>query len=146
MRPQPMTVRWSKYAVSITDRPVKGMLTGPVTMLQWSFVRDDQPRSDTARQIAEALDRLSAAMQAAPDGGGQAALMEQVRENLGRSGVALEKAGQDLVTIAAKSREETKASLDGLAEALRQMPQGSADLAELLETRLARGLIEITDG
>ncbi|MHC4306690.1 MAG: 5-methyltetrahydropteroyltriglutamate--homocysteine S-methyltransferase, partial [Planctomycetota bacterium] len=54
-RPKPMTVRWAKYAVSITDRPVKGMLTGPVTMLQWSFVRDDQPRSVTARQIALAI-------------------------------------------------------------------------------------------
>jgi 5-methyltetrahydropteroyltriglutamate--homocysteine methyltransferase len=55
MRPEPMTVRWSAYAVSITDKPVKGMLTGPVTMLQWSFVRDDQPRSETARQIALAI-------------------------------------------------------------------------------------------
>ena len=54
-RPEPMTVRWSTYAQSLTDRPVKGMLTGPVTMLQWSFVRDDQPRSETCRQIALAL-------------------------------------------------------------------------------------------
>ncbi len=54
-RPEPMTVRWWKYAQSQTDRPVKGMLTGPVTMLAWSFVRDDQPRSDTARQVALAL-------------------------------------------------------------------------------------------
>src|SRR6185437_8289832 len=44
-RPKPMTVRWSEYAQSLSDRPVKGMLTGPVTILQWSFVRDDQPRS-----------------------------------------------------------------------------------------------------
>ncbi|MHC4220006.1 MAG: 5-methyltetrahydropteroyltriglutamate--homocysteine S-methyltransferase, partial [Planctomycetota bacterium] len=55
VRPEPMTVRWSAYAASITDRPVKGMLTGPITMLQWSFVRDDQPRSVTARQIALAI-------------------------------------------------------------------------------------------
>ncbi|MCW3477340.1 5-methyltetrahydropteroyltriglutamate--homocysteine S-methyltransferase [Limobrevibacterium gyesilva] len=54
-RPQPMTVRWSAYAQSRTDRPVKGMLTGPVTMLQWSFVRDDQPRETVCRQIALAL-------------------------------------------------------------------------------------------
>ncbi len=54
-RPEPMTVRWSTYAQSLTDRPVKGMLTGPVTMLQWSFVRDDQPRAETCRQIALAL-------------------------------------------------------------------------------------------
>jgi 5-methyltetrahydropteroyltriglutamate--homocysteine methyltransferase len=54
-RPAPMTVRWSRYAQSVTERPMKGMLTGPVTMLKWSFVRDDQPWSVTARQIALAL-------------------------------------------------------------------------------------------
>src|SRR5712671_6040213 len=46
-RPKPMTVFWSAYAQSLTTLPVKGMLTGPVTILQWSFVRDDQPRSET---------------------------------------------------------------------------------------------------
>ncbi len=51
----PMTVAWSAYAQSLTERPVKGMLTGPVTILQWSFVRDDQPRALTCRQIALAL-------------------------------------------------------------------------------------------
>jgi len=51
-RPRPMTVGWSQYAKSLTSRPMKGMLTGPVTILQWSFVRDDQPRRDTAFQIA----------------------------------------------------------------------------------------------
>ncbi len=51
-RPQAMTVRWSAYAQSRTKKPVKGMLTGPVTILQWSFVRNDQPRADTAVQIA----------------------------------------------------------------------------------------------
>ncbi|WP_269854839.1 5-methyltetrahydropteroyltriglutamate--homocysteine S-methyltransferase [Streptomyces sp. RPT161] len=54
-RPEPMTVRWTTYAQSLTDRPVKGMLTGPVTMLAWSFVRDDQSRAETARQVALAL-------------------------------------------------------------------------------------------
>lgn len=54
-RPEPMTVRWTTYAQSLTRRPVKGMLTGPVTMLAWSFVRDDQPLGDTARQVALAL-------------------------------------------------------------------------------------------
>ncbi|MBA3928304.1 MAG: 5-methyltetrahydropteroyltriglutamate--homocysteine S-methyltransferase [Xanthomonas sp.] len=54
-RPAPMTVRWSQYAQSLTDRPMKGMLTGPVTVLQWSFVRDDQTRAQTCRQIALAL-------------------------------------------------------------------------------------------
>ncbi|TDU80869.1 methionine synthase (B12-independent) [Prosthecobacter fusiformis] len=54
-RPVPMTVRWSEFAQSLTERPMKGMLTGPVTILQWSFVRDDQPRSETTRQIALAI-------------------------------------------------------------------------------------------
>ncbi|WP_438456171.1 5-methyltetrahydropteroyltriglutamate--homocysteine S-methyltransferase [Vreelandella venusta] len=54
-RPVPMTVKWSEYAQSLTDKPMKGMLTGPVTILQWSFVRDDQPRATTCRQIALAL-------------------------------------------------------------------------------------------
>ena len=54
-RPSPITVEWSTYAQSLTDRPVKGMLTGPVTILAWSFVRDDQPLRDTANQVALAL-------------------------------------------------------------------------------------------
>ena len=54
-RPKPMTVSWSSYAQSLTSHPMKGMLTGPVTMLQWSFVRDDQPRALTCRQIALAI-------------------------------------------------------------------------------------------
>lgn len=54
-RPRPMTVRWATYAQSLTGRPVKGMLTGPVTILNWSFVRDDQPREETCRQIALAI-------------------------------------------------------------------------------------------
>jgi 5-methyltetrahydropteroyltriglutamate--homocysteine methyltransferase len=54
-RPAPMTVRWSAYAASLTDRHMKGMLTGPVTILQWSFVRVDQPRSETCRQIGLAI-------------------------------------------------------------------------------------------
>ncbi|MEU6736427.1 5-methyltetrahydropteroyltriglutamate--homocysteine S-methyltransferase [Streptomyces physcomitrii] len=54
-RPEAMTVRWTRFAQSLTARPVKGMLTGPVTMLAWSFVRDDQPLGDTARQVALAL-------------------------------------------------------------------------------------------
>lgn len=54
-RPSDMTVRWSAYAQTLTNRPVKGMLTGPVTILQWSFVRNDQPRSETTYQIALAI-------------------------------------------------------------------------------------------
>ena len=54
-RPQPMTTYWSGFAKSLTARPLKGMLTGPVTILQWSFVRNDQPRETTTRQIALAI-------------------------------------------------------------------------------------------
>ena len=54
-RPYPMTVEWSVYAQSVTKKIMKGMLTGPITILQWSFVRDDQPRKDTATQIAFAI-------------------------------------------------------------------------------------------
>jgi 5-methyltetrahydropteroyltriglutamate--homocysteine methyltransferase len=54
-RPKPMTVRWTQYAQSLTTKPVKGMLTGPITILQWSFVREDCPRRDVAYQIALAI-------------------------------------------------------------------------------------------
>jgi 5-methyltetrahydropteroyltriglutamate--homocysteine methyltransferase len=54
-RPKPITVDWSVYTQSLTNKPVKGMLTGPVTILAWSFVRDDQPLGETARQVALAL-------------------------------------------------------------------------------------------
>ena len=54
-RPVPMTVEWARHAQGLTKRPMKGMLTGPITMLQWSFVRDDQPRADTALQLALAV-------------------------------------------------------------------------------------------
>ncbi|NBB90351.1 MAG: 5-methyltetrahydropteroyltriglutamate--homocysteine S-methyltransferase [Spirochaetes bacterium] len=64
-RPHPMTVRWITYAQSLTQQPMKGMLTGPVTMLQWSFVRDDQPESRTCRQIALALRDEVAELEAA---------------------------------------------------------------------------------
>jgi 5-methyltetrahydropteroyltriglutamate--homocysteine methyltransferase len=55
VRTHPMTVEWATYAQSLTDKPVKGMLTGPVTILAWSFVRDDQPLADTANQVALAI-------------------------------------------------------------------------------------------
>ena len=54
-RPRPMTVDWARYAQGLTQKPVKGMLTGPVTLLKWSFVRDDQPLAATCRQLALAL-------------------------------------------------------------------------------------------
>jgi 5-methyltetrahydropteroyltriglutamate--homocysteine methyltransferase len=64
-RIEPMTVRWSKFAQSLTSKPMKGMLTGPITILQWSFVRDDQARRLTARQIALAIRDEVCALEAA---------------------------------------------------------------------------------
>lgn len=54
-RPKPMTVDWIRYAQSLTNKPMKGMLTGPVTLLNWSFVRDDQPRRESCLQLALAV-------------------------------------------------------------------------------------------
>ncbi|OBG26052.1 5-methyltetrahydropteroyltriglutamate--homocysteine S-methyltransferase [Mycobacterium sp. 852002-51057_SCH5723018] len=64
-RPHPMTIEWISYAQSLTDKPVKGMLTGPVTILAWSFVRDDQPLADTANQVALAIRDETVDLQAA---------------------------------------------------------------------------------
>jgi 5-methyltetrahydropteroyltriglutamate--homocysteine methyltransferase len=88
-RPAPMTVRWSAFAQSLTDRPMKGMLTGPVTMLFWSFVRDDIPRAQVCRQIALALRNEVADLEAA----GIAVI--QVDEPAFREGLPLRKAAWD---------------------------------------------------
>lgn len=88
-RPRPMTVEWSAFAQSLTDRPMKGMLTGPVTILQWSFVRDDQPRADTARQIALAIRDEVADLEAAGIGA------IQIDEPAIREGLPLRRAGWD---------------------------------------------------
>lgn len=88
-RPADMTVRWSAYAQSLTDRPVKGMLTGPVTILQWSFVRNDQPRSTTTYQIALAiLDEVQALEKAGIK-------IIQIDEPAIREGLPLRKADQE---------------------------------------------------
>lgn len=65
VRTQPMTVEWITYAQSLTDKPIKGMLTGPVTILAWSFVRDDQSLADTANQVALAIRDETVDLQAA---------------------------------------------------------------------------------
>jgi 5-methyltetrahydropteroyltriglutamate--homocysteine methyltransferase len=88
-RPGPMTVRWATFAQSLTDRPVKGMLTGPVTILNWSFVRDDQPRAETCRQIALAIRDEVADLDAA----GIAAI--QIDEPALREGLPLRRAAWD---------------------------------------------------
>ena len=88
-RKGPMTVDWARYAQSLTTKPVKGMLTGPVTVLQWSFVRDDQPRQDTCRQIALAVRDEVADLEAA----GVAVI--QIDEPALREGLPLRRAEWD---------------------------------------------------
>jgi len=88
-RPAPMTVRWWQYAQSLTQKPMKGMLTGPVTILQWSFVRDDQPREQTCAQIALAIQDEVGDLEAA------GAFAIQVDEAALREGLPLQHADQD---------------------------------------------------
>lgn len=88
-RPRPMTVRWWEYAQSRTAKPVKGMLTGPVTILQWSFVRDDQPRQETATQIALAIQDEVLDLERA------GAFAIQVDEAALREGLPLQRSQQD---------------------------------------------------
>ncbi|MBE9601617.1 5-methyltetrahydropteroyltriglutamate--homocysteine S-methyltransferase [Pedobacter sp. MC2016-24] len=85
-RPKDMTVRWSKFAAAQTDKPMKGMLTGPVTILQWSFVRDDQPRGLTTNQIAFAIRDEVLALEQAGIG------IVQIDEAAIREGLPLRKA------------------------------------------------------
>ena len=87
-RSHPITVRWAKFAQSLTQRPVKGMITGPVTILQWSFVRDDLERSETCAQIALALrDEVSDLEEAGIN-------VIQIDEPALREGLPLHRAGQ----------------------------------------------------
>jgi 5-methyltetrahydropteroyltriglutamate--homocysteine methyltransferase len=88
-RPGPMTVRWWRAAQGMTERPMKGMLTGPVTILQWSFVRDDQPRSETCTQIALAMQDEVLDLEAA------GAALIQVDEAALREGLPLRRRDQD---------------------------------------------------
>ncbi|OSI65765.1 5-methyltetrahydropteroyltriglutamate--homocysteine S-methyltransferase [Bradyrhizobium canariense] len=84
-RPKPMTVKWWRHAQSLTKKPVKAMLTGPVTILNWSFVRDDIPRSETCRQIALAIRDEVIDLEAA------GATMIQIDEAALREGLPLRK-------------------------------------------------------
>jgi 5-methyltetrahydropteroyltriglutamate--homocysteine methyltransferase len=111
-RPRPMTVRWSSYAQSLTRRPVKGMLTGPVTILQWSFVRNDQPRRDTTFQIALSLRDEVADL----EGAGIAAI--QVDEPALREGLPLR-------------REDWKHYLDWAVNAFRLSAAGAGDATQI---------------
>ncbi|SIS93211.1 5-methyltetrahydropteroyltriglutamate--homocysteine S-methyltransferase [Alicyclobacillus vulcanalis] len=111
-RPEAMTVRWSTYAQSLTDKPVKGMLTGPVTILQWSFVRDDIPRAETCRQIALAIRDEVLDLEAAGIG------MIQIDEPALREGLPLRRA-------------EWQAYLDWAVECFRIASSGVRDETQI---------------
>ncbi len=111
-RPQPMTVAWWRYAQSLTRKPMKGMLTGPVTILNWSFVRDDMPRSDVCRQIALAIrDEVQDLEKAG-------AAMIQIDEAALREGLPLRKA-------------DWKTYLDWTVECFRITSSGVADETQI---------------
>ncbi|MBR1200137.1 5-methyltetrahydropteroyltriglutamate--homocysteine S-methyltransferase [Bradyrhizobium sp. AUGA SZCCT0240] len=107
-RPKPMTVEWWQYAQSLTKRPMKAMLTGPVTILNWSFVRDDIPRSEACRQIALAIRDEVADLEAAGAG------MIQIDEAALREGLPLR-------------RSEWKTYLDWAVDAFRICSSGVRD-------------------
>ena len=111
-RPQPMTVGWTAYAQSLTDKPMKGMLTGPVTILQWSFVRDDQPRATTALQIALAIRDEVVDLEAAGIG------IIQIDEPAYREGLPLRRA-------------DWPAYLDWASRAFRISASGVADATQI---------------
>jgi 5-methyltetrahydropteroyltriglutamate--homocysteine methyltransferase len=111
-RPRPITVDWTAYAQSRTSKPVKGMLTGPVTMLAWSFVRDDQPLADTAGQVALAIREEISDLEAA------GIHIIQVDEPALRELLPLRKAGRD-------------AYLDWAVGAFRLATSGAADSTQI---------------
>jgi 5-methyltetrahydropteroyltriglutamate--homocysteine methyltransferase len=111
-RPKPMTVEWWKYAASLTSRPMKAMLTGPVTILNWSFVRDDVPRSEACRQIALAIRDEVADLEAAGAG------MIQIDEAALREGLPLRKS-------------EWKTYLDWAVESFRICSSGVRDETQI---------------
>ena len=111
-RPRPMTVDWSRYAQSLTGKPVKGMLTGPVTLLNWSFVRDDQPRAETCLQLALAIRAEVLDLEQAGIG------IIQIDEAALREGLPLR-------------RRDWKAYLDWAIESFRLSANGVADRTQI---------------
>ncbi|GAA5266580.1 5-methyltetrahydropteroyltriglutamate--homocysteine methyltransferase [Acidiphilium sp. MT5] len=108
-RPHAMTIDWWRYAQSLTHRPMKGMLTGPVTILNWSFVRDDQPRAQTCRQIAFAIRDEVTDLEAA------GAAIIQIDEAALREGLPLRR--RDWSSYLAWAVEAFRISASGVADA-----------------------------
>jgi 5-methyltetrahydropteroyltriglutamate--homocysteine methyltransferase len=148
-RPGPMTVEWWRLAQSLTERPVKGMLTGPVTILQWSFVRDDQPRQETCLQIALAIADEVADLEAA------GAAIIQIDEAALREGMPLRRAEQagyvrwaiDCFRLAAaRARPETQIHThmcySEFGEMIEQIARLDADVISIEASRSAMVLLE----
>ena len=148
-RPAPMTVRWWRHAQSLTDRPMKGMLTGPVTILQWSFVRDDQPRRETCTQIALAIQDEVVDLEAA------GAFAIQVDEAALREGLPLQRHPQnDYVRWAvdcfrltvAPAREDTQVHTHMCYSEFNDMMEHIVRLdADVLSIEASRSDMEVLD-
>jgi 5-methyltetrahydropteroyltriglutamate--homocysteine methyltransferase len=148
-RPEPMTVRWWEHAQSLTDKPVKGMLTGPVTILQWSFVRDDQPRSETCTQIALAIQDEVADLEAA------GCFAIQIDEAALREGLPLHPSEQDdyvrwavdcFRLTAAPARPETQIHTHMCYSEFGEMIEHIARLdADVLSIEASRSDMELLD-
>jgi 5-methyltetrahydropteroyltriglutamate--homocysteine methyltransferase len=151
-RPQPMTVRWWRYAQSLTDKPVKGMLTGPVTILQWSFVRDDQPRRETCTQIALAIQDEVAELEAA------GCFAIQIDEAALREGLPLHPSEQDAYVrwavdcfrlTAAPARPETQIHThmcySEFGEMIEHIARLDADVLSIEASRSDMELLEVFD-
>jgi len=149
-RPSPMTVRWWQEAQALTQRPMKGMLTGPVTILQWSFVRDDQPRSETCTQIALAIQDEVLDLEAA------GAAVIQVDEAALREGLPLRKADQDdyvrwaidcfrltVAPAAPQTQIHTHMCYSEFGEMIEHIARLDADVISIEASRSGMGLLDV---
>jgi 5-methyltetrahydropteroyltriglutamate--homocysteine methyltransferase len=149
-RPRAMTVGWTRHAQSLSAKPVKGMLTGPVTILQWSFVRDDQPRSCTALQIALAMRAEVADLERAGIG------IIQIDEPALREGLPLRRARWDAYLDWATRAFRVTAGVAGDATQIHThmcyaefndiLPQIAALDADVITIETSRSDMELLDG
>ena len=149
-RPRPMTVDWTVHAQSLTARPMKGMLTGPITLLQWSFVRDDQPRAQTALQIALAIRDEVRDLEAAGIG------IIQIDEPAVREGLPLRRGRWDAYLDWATRAFRVSASIAGDATQIHThmcyaefndiLPQIAAMDADVITIETSRSDMELLNG
>jgi 5-methyltetrahydropteroyltriglutamate--homocysteine methyltransferase len=149
-RPGPMTVRWWETAQALTARPMKGMLTGPVTILQWSFVRDDQPRAETCTQIALAIQDEVLDLEAA------GAAVIQVDEAALREGLPLRRREQDdyvrwaidcfrltVARAAAQTQIHTHMCYSEFGEMIEEISRMDADVISIEASRSGMELLDV---